>query len=162
MQALAQPYLLGRDEGTPYWFFGSLLMLKDTAQASNGQITWIEQVCPPMDSPYHIHHDEDELFQVLEGEMSFVSGNTAWKAGPGSFVFLPRGVPHGFRVEGNQPARSLLITTSGHFEQFVRELGQPTTELVIPPPGPIDMAAVIAAAARHNLTILGPLPDYTV
>jgi hypothetical protein len=94
--------------------------------------------------------------------MSFVSGDSTWKGGPGTFAFLPGGIPHGFRVEGTQPARGLLITTSGGFEQFVRELGQPTRELVLPPPSPIDMNTVMAAAGRHQIQILGPLPNYTV
>lgn len=163
MQTLTSPYLLARNEGTPYWFFGALLVLKDTAMPSDGAISWVEQLSPPQSgSPYHIHEQEDEFFYVLEGELSFISEGKTWKGGPGTFAFLPHGVPHGFRVEGTEPARSLLITTSGHFEQFVRELGETPTELVIPEPGPIDMGAVLAAAARHHLTILGPLPDYTV
>ena len=162
MKTLSQPYSLAQDEGSAYWFFGALLILKNPATLSGGKITWIEQLAPPGESPYHIHDVEDEIFHILEGEMSFVSGDMAWKSGPGTFIFLPRGIPHGFRVEGTQPARALLITTSGGFEQFVRELGQPTTELVLPPPGPIDMNAVMTAAGRNQIQILGPLPNYTV
>lgn len=163
MQTLSQPYWLAQEEGSAYWFFGGLLILKNTAMPSGDGITWIEQLAPPNgESPYHIHDAEDEIFYILEGEMSFISGDTVWKGGPGTFTFLPRGIPHGFRVEGTQPARGLLITTSGSFEQFVRELGQPTTQLVLPNPGPIDMNAVMAAAGRNQIQILGPLPKYTV
>ncbi|MBL8162655.1 MAG: cupin domain-containing protein [Anaerolineae bacterium] len=133
------------------------------SHAQRWQNHLIEQVAPPNgESPYHIHDAEDEIFHILEGEMSFVSGDMTWKGGPGTFIFLPRGIPHGFRVEGTQPARGLLITTSGGFEQFVRELGQPMTELVLPAPGPIDMNAVMAAAGRNQIQILGPLPNYTI
>src|SRR4051812_13631773 len=146
METLIQPYLLHQNEGSAYWFFGGLMIVKNAADPSRGTISWMEQLAPPGDSPYHVHEAEDEIFYVLEGEMSFISGDTAWKGGPGTFAFLPRGIPHGFRVEGSQPARALLITTSGTFEHFVRELGQPTDDLVLPPPGPIDMGMVMAAA----------------
>jgi uncharacterized cupin superfamily protein len=81
-------------------------VLKNTAVPSGGRITWIEQLVPPGDSPYHIHDAEDEIFYVLEGELSFVSGDKAWKGGPGTFAFLPRGISHGFWVEGTQASRA--------------------------------------------------------
>jgi uncharacterized cupin superfamily protein len=81
-------------------------VLKNTAVPSGGRITWIEQLVPPGDSPYHIHDAEDEIFYVLEGELSFVSGYKAWKGGPGTFAFLPRGISHGFWVEGTRASRA--------------------------------------------------------
>lgn len=163
MEQLIQPYLLAKDEGSAYWFFGSLLVIKDTAVPSSGSLTWIEQLVPPGDgSPYHIHHGEDEIFYVLEGEMSFVSGDNVWKGGPGTFVFLPRGIPHGFKTEGDKPSRSLLITTCGSFEEFVREMGVPAAELVIPMQCPPNIDNVVAIAAKYQIEILGPLPEYSV
>jgi quercetin dioxygenase-like cupin family protein len=163
VEQLIQPYLLGQYEGTVLWFFGCLVELKDASEPSDGSITVIEQLAPPgFSSPYHLHTAEDELFYVLEGEMSFYSEGRAWKGGPGTFAFLPRNIPHGFRIEGTEPSRSLIIANSGAFENFVRELGEPAEELVIPQPGPMDMEKVMAVATKYQLQIMGPLPDYTV
>ena len=49
----------------------------------------------------------------------------------GTFVFVPRNVPHAFENSGNQPGRILGIMTPGGYEQFFEELAQL-------PPGPPD------------------------
>jgi quercetin dioxygenase-like cupin family protein len=59
-------------------------------------------------SPYHVHRNEDESFYVVEGEMTFCVGEERVEAEAGAFVYGPRGVPHGFEVEGTAPARILL------------------------------------------------------
>lgn len=77
------------------------------------------------------------------------------KAGPGTFLFGPREIPHGFKVVGDRPARMLLQATPGGFEQFVIELGQPLGDPVVPP----DFPRMIETAARFGIDILGPLPE---
>jgi quercetin dioxygenase-like cupin family protein len=57
--------------------------------------SWIPAGSSP---PLHVHRLEDEAFYVLEGQVRFVSGDTEVLAGPGSFVFAPRDVPHTFVV----------------------------------------------------------------
>ena len=110
---------------------------------------------PGFGSPYHVHHREDESFYVIEGEVAFVVDGQWHYAGPGTFVHGPRDIPHGFAVIGTRPARMLLLATPGGFEQFVLALRTPFDTTPEPP----DMAALMAAAARHGVDILGPLPD---
>src|SRR5215213_5096876 len=74
--------------------------------------------------------------------------------GSGTFVYGPRGIPHGFRVEGEQPARVLLQCTPGGFEHFVMEMSEQA-----PPSGPPDMQRLISVAAKYGNEILGPLPE---
>ena len=74
-------------------------------------------------SPLHVHHNEDEWFYVLEGELTiWVDGRTV-VAGAGAFVFGPRDVPHTFVVSSEQ-ARFLLVTEPAGFEGFVRALAR--------------------------------------
>jgi hypothetical protein len=73
--------------------------------------------------------------------------------GPGGFAFLPRGIPHGFRTEGETWSRSLLLATPAGLEEFVAELSSP-----VPPAGPPDMGALMEVTGRYGLEILGPLP----
>jgi quercetin dioxygenase-like cupin family protein len=42
---------------------------------------------------------------------------------PGSFVLLPRGIPHWLRVNSDAPMRSLVMTT-GQFERYVIASGE--------------------------------------
>src|SRR5207237_1272509 len=49
-------------------------------------------------SPLHVHHNEDEWFYVLEGELTiWVEGETH-VAPAGSFFLGPRDIPHTFIV----------------------------------------------------------------
>src|SRR5215203_2800865 len=109
-------------------------------------------------SPYHMHRNEDESFYVVEGEMTFYVGDERVKAGTGAFVYGPRGVPHGFAVEGTAPARILLQNYPAGFEGFPVEVGEPAKELTIPPAEPPDMEKLMAIAAKYDIEILGPLP----
>lgn len=135
------------------WFFGGKTWLRATADSTSGAYGMIEQVgAPGIGSPYHVHHNEDESFYVIEGSVRFVSGDQSWIGGPGSLVFLPRDVPHGFEVYGETEARFLLWTNPGGFEAFVQEFWEDA-------PAPPDMEKIMEAAARYGLEILGPLPE---
>ena len=113
-------------------------------------------------SPLHVHHNEDEMFYVIDGELTlWVNGQTT-VAPAGSFAYGPRDVPHTFTVTSDQ-ARFLLIVQPAGFDDFVRAIGEPAQQLVIPPPAtePPDMAALAAIAAQHGIELLGPpgIPD---
>src|SRR5688572_31894896 len=43
--------------------------------------------------PPHIHHREDETFQILEGEYELTLGGETFGGHKGATVFCPRGVP---------------------------------------------------------------------
>jgi len=89
---------------------------------------------------------------VLEGELEFVCGGKWLTAGPGTYIFGPREIPHGFRVIGTSPARLLFLCSPGGFEHFVREMSESA-------PAPPDMAKLMALAAKYQVDILGPLPE---
>jgi hypothetical protein len=86
--------------------------------------------------------------------MAFVCDGNWTIAGPGTYVFGPRNIPHGFKVLGDVPARMLLLCIPGGFAQFVVEMSEPT-------PAPPDMAKLVALAAKYSIDILGPLPEQT-
>ncbi len=153
-------YTLGNHEGPAYWFLNQLAIVKATAKQTGNAFGLIELLAlrGPA-SPYHIHRAEDESFYILDGQLEFVSGDRRVNGGPGSFVFLPRNIPHGFRVVGESPAKCLILTTPGGFEGFVLEMGQPAPSLTLPPPTPPDMAKLTALAAKYRIEILGPLPE---
>src|SRR6266536_3924219 len=71
--------------------------------------------------PRHTHSREDECFYVLTGTLGVECGDDRFRAGPGSFVFLPRNLPHAFRSVGG-PATALLIVTPGGLDDYFAEL----------------------------------------
>ena len=154
-----RPYALQREEGRAVWFLGALLVVKASGERTGGAFGLIDHVLPAgWASPYHVHRKEEESFYVVEGEMAFYVGDERIGAGPGSFVYGPRGVPHGFAVEGDAPARVLLLNTPAGFEGFPVEAGAPAEELVLPPAGPPDLEKLARIAATYDIEILGPLP----
>lgn len=105
-------------------------------------------------TPWHVHPDDDESFLVLSGAIEFkVEGEHAI-ANPDDAVFVPRGVPHAFRVLGPGSARLLCIGTPGGHEAFFLEAGDPVDA---PPAGP-DLERMARAAASAGFAILGPPP----
>ena len=56
---------------------------------------------------------------VLEGEITFYVGDETYRATPGTFVFLPRGVHHSFVFEIDV-VRKLLTETPGRIEKHFR------------------------------------------
>jgi quercetin dioxygenase-like cupin family protein len=152
------PIALGSGEGEHFWFFGGLTTIKADGAGTGGRMMLTEQTAPRgSGSPLHVHHDEDEWFYVLEGELTiWVAGQTV-VAPAGAFVFGPRHVPHTFIVS-SEGARFLLVTEPAGFEGFIRALAVPAAAPEIPPAptAPPDMEPVLRAAADHGLEILGP------
>lgn len=152
--------LLGRaalaPKATERRFLSLPTWIRAAAAQTGGALSLVEQVIPAgFASPWHLHRDEDESFYVIDGEVT-VNLDGRWvRLGAGDYAFGPRGVPHGFRIEGSAPARILLMTTGGRFAAFIEEASTPADEAA---PAPPDLAALAAAAERNGLAILGPMP----
>jgi quercetin dioxygenase-like cupin family protein len=152
-----RPHILGEGEGEALWFSGGLLTYKATGDQTGGLLAIAEVVAPEgTGSPMHLHHHEDEAWYIIDGEVAFSLGETRHLAGPGSFVFGPRGVEHRFEVTSAQ-ARFLLFVTPAGFEDFTRTCGHPATSPTMPPPDlpPKDFQQLMDAARDHGLEILG-------
>jgi Cupin domain len=106
-----------------------------------------------------VHRAEDETFYVVDGGLEFFSQGRCFVGGAGAYVYLPRDIPHGFRVVGGSPARFLITRTPGQFSGFITELGEPATALRLPEPTAPDIEKLGALAAKYRIEILGPLPD---
>jgi len=85
---------------------------------------------------------------VLAGALTFFWGSEKKGAVAGSYFFLPRGIPHGFRVEGATPAKILYMTIPAGFDRFVIEQERP-----------VQKSEIEIAAARHKIEVIGPLPE---
>jgi quercetin dioxygenase-like cupin family protein len=152
-------YLLGKDKGEAFWLLGMLETLKISGEDTDGAYGLIEVEARAGDgSPWHTHPDEDEWFYVLEGEFTVYVGDTRLSLSAGSFAFGPKGVPHTFIAEPPHGGRVLIGFQPFLFEGFLREVGEPAVERVLPPPleAPPDMERLLPIAARNGMQILGP------
>jgi quercetin dioxygenase-like cupin family protein len=144
-------------EESPIWFLDTPTLIRATAESTNGAFGLIEHltIASGFASPYHMHHNEDEAFYVLDGTIAFVCDGKWFSGGPGAYVFLPREIPHGFKVEGSSDAKLLILCSPAGFERFVLELSEPTSGAAP------DMEKLIQTAAKYKIDILGPLPATT-
>jgi quercetin dioxygenase-like cupin family protein len=151
--------VLGPSEGNAYWFLGTLVTIKARGADTNGAFSLIEQLAPPgFGPPLHVHQVEDESFYVLEGEATFYCGEQEIPAGPGTYVSLPKGIPHTFLVGATGPARLLQLTLPAGFDRFVEELGEPATTRTLPPMSPPPVDRLLALAPKYHFSVLGPPP----
>jgi mannose-6-phosphate isomerase-like protein (cupin superfamily) len=149
-------YHLQAREGTPTWFAGALMIRKASAAETDGRFDLLDQTMPPGYAvPKHVHHNEDEAWYVLEGDIIFRCGDCEVHAKGHSWVFAPKDVPHSFTV-GTAGARALTLTSPSGFAGFVEEFGEPATELVVPPESPLDMPRLLELARKYDLEVLGP------
>jgi mannose-6-phosphate isomerase-like protein (cupin superfamily) len=144
----------------PREFLSTLVWIKADGAGTAGTQSLVEILAPAgWATPWHNHHTHDEYFYILEGEVTAVVGDARVVLTPGDFAFGPRGVPHGYRVTGSGPARLLMITGDRDFAEFVREMSEPTSGDTLPPRPFRGQARRAAAAARHGIEILGPMPE---
>jgi mannose-6-phosphate isomerase-like protein (cupin superfamily) len=61
----------------------------------------------PGEGPRLHRHAYDETWVVIEGDLTFRSGDDDVAAGPGDIVIVPPGVPHKFTNDG--PGRCQLV-----------------------------------------------------
>jgi quercetin dioxygenase-like cupin family protein len=143
---------IGETERSVSWM-GSRYTIRLAAAQSGGSLGIFEgEVAPGEGPPLHVHLDHDEVIHVLEGEYEFWLDGAVSQAGPGTSVFLPRGVPHTFRVVGPVAGRNLAILTPGGFEGFFREAASRDLKV------PRDMEALAELAGGLGLKFLGPAP----
>ena len=151
------PWMTHRDSAEVVWFLATRMSLLASAETTGGALGLIEGVFPPgFSPPLHVHSHEDEPMYVIEGQVTFQVGDQRFEAGPGSFVFLPKDVPHTFVVEGDAPARILELTLPGGFERFHIEGGRPAEGPGLPAPAPPDIAMLDQLAARYGTRHIGP------
>jgi mannose-6-phosphate isomerase-like protein (cupin superfamily) len=154
---------VGAADGPAYWFLGTLVIIKATGEDTGGAFTLLEQLAPAgFGPPLHVHHQEDESFLVLEGRVRFRCGDQEFIMESGGHVFLPKGIPHVFRVEGVTPARLMQMTLPPGFERLVQEIGVPALDRTLPPPGSITpdlIDRLVALGPKYNFSVVGPPLD---
>ncbi|MCA9987436.1 MAG: cupin domain-containing protein [Anaerolineales bacterium] len=143
------------------WFLNTWVTIRVPGEAGQDNISILEHRAPYGDSPpLHIHHSEDEIFHVLEGEFYFRIGSEEHRLSAGDILLAPRGIPHQYLIESAGGGRWLTITTPGDFERFVRLTGRPAEQAELPapagPPTPEAAAMLGQAAAECGIEIVGP------
>src|SRR5215831_5172014 len=77
---------------------------------------------PGFSTGLHVHRVQEETFFVLAGECEWQVGSQLVRAKPGTFVFIPPGVPHNIANPSDEPARMLTTASPPDHERYFEEL----------------------------------------
>lgn len=145
-----KPLIVPAGSGPQHVVLGDHMTIKIHGRDTNGTLAQIETSCgPQVGPPLHIHHREEEMFFVIEGEFEFICGGVRTTGGPGTVVHLPRDIPHRFKNIGDTVGRLLVTLTPAGAEEMFEEIGTLTPEQQS------DIPKVIELAARYGIEILG-------
>ena len=139
-----------------------LITRKVSSEQTGGAYSLFEVlVAPGGGEGPHIQHREDECFYVLEGRFGFVVEGEQIEAGPGSLIYVPKGVLHAFNNAGETPGRMLVSQTpGGAYERFIEEVGETVTEDSTPtgkrPSGDPERLAIVGA--EYGVETVPPFP----
>jgi quercetin dioxygenase-like cupin family protein len=121
-------FVLGPGEGRAHDFHGASVVIKASGGDTLGQLGVMEFTYPPgLSVRPHVHAGEDEMFYVLDGELTGYCGDDHWTATAGSFVFVPRDQVHGFTVTGDTTARAVVITGPPRLDHQIAARGTGAT-----------------------------------
>lgn len=130
------------------------MRLHADAEQTGGGFTLLEADEPPgFGPPMHVHEDAAEAFYVLEGEYVIFMGDEERLCPAGSFIYVPAGLEHGFRV-GRIQSRKLNLYLPAAMVDYFEALALATAEERSLTPD--DLTAL---AARHSMRVLGPVPE---
>ena len=135
------------------WLGGSTLSILLDGAATDGRLMVGRfDVSRGEAPPYHVHSNEDEVFMLIKGSALVWADDQESELTEGGIVFLPRQVPHSYRIT-SEKADLLIITTPAGLEGMFRETGRDRST-----PRPPDFAVTPqpAVAEKYGNTILGP------
>jgi len=97
-----------------FWFLNAVHLLLARIESEGGSYSLVHlTISPEFSTPYHVHHTEDEALYVLAAELTFICDGRKIIRAAGSYIFLLRGVPHGFRCTGGEDSRVLIHVMPG-------------------------------------------------
>jgi quercetin dioxygenase-like cupin family protein len=115
---------------------------------------------PGIATPMHRHSKEAEAFYLLEGRMTYQAGEDLFEMYDGCFIYLPRGIPHAFRIRGDRPARILALTQPAGLLSLYDEVGLPAAERRLPgedgQPLEVEIPKWVEVSPRYGLEVVGP------
>jgi quercetin dioxygenase-like cupin family protein len=146
-------FVLRPGEGRSIDLGGFQMSVKATNEETDGAFSLLEATEPPdFGPPLHTHHDAAEAFYVLQGEYIIFIDGQEFVSPAGSFIFIPAGVPHGFRV-GHAASRKLNLYTPAAMVGYFDELSDAISK------GTANSDERSEIANRYSMEVLGPVPE---
>lgn len=152
-QSSHRAFVLRPGEGRDIDMGNFRMSLKASAEDTETAFSLLEAEEPAnFGPPMHIHHDAAEAFYVISGEYHIFIGDDEYRCPAGSFIYIPAGAPHGFRV-GAVPSRKLNIYAPaamvGYFDELAAAIARDE----------MDDETLGDIARRYGMEVIGPVPQ---
>jgi quercetin dioxygenase-like cupin family protein len=153
---MSMAYLAGTEQQQKLeWLDGGVFSVLLDSAATDGQLTVGRfDVSRGEAPPYHVHTREDEVFMLIKGTALVWSDDQEMELSEGGIVFLPKNVPHGYRITSDT-ADLLMICTPGGIEGMFRQAGR---DLRTPRPEDFRISPELLAEAAdaYGQIVVGP------
>ena len=154
------PFMRGRRVKNSRWYMGNVMTFLVNSEQTDGAFSMTEYLSKPgNEPPAHVHSREDELLYVLEGRIDAYIGKDVFSAGQNEGVYLPKFMPHTFRILTPR-LRMLIWMSPGGLEGYFREMSEPARSLGLPEHAvnyaEVDMGHALDAGKQHGIAFLSP------
>ena len=140
--------IVNKGEGKKLNVIGDRMTIKLSGEDTSGQFTFFEQENDPGTGiPPHVHANEDEVFKVVEGQVEFWLDGKTRVLEAGDVIYAPKGVPHTWKVVGNQKAKVDVSVFPAGLEKMFEELSRL-------PAGPPDKEVVTGIVGRYGINFV--------
>jgi quercetin dioxygenase-like cupin family protein len=160
-ETATRPYRVPSGEGVAdvWWMTGRLTVKASGAETGDAFAQFLTDDPRGTAPPLHVHHNEDETFYILDGEVTVLVGDERIDLRTGDYCFAPRGIRHTWIVRSER-ARMLVTVSPAGIEQAFVSLGVPVADAE-PPAEPVLPAPdeLIRLFAGYGVEILGPPPS---
>jgi mannose-6-phosphate isomerase-like protein (cupin superfamily) len=146
-------FVLGPGEGRSIDVGGFRSVVKASPEQTGGAFSLLEADEPAgFGPPLHVHDNAAEAFYVIEGEYIIFLEGRELACPAGSFIFIPAGAPHGFRV-GRVASRKLNLYAPAAMIGYFDELSDATMK------GAVSPELLSRIARRYSMQVIGPVPE---
>jgi quercetin dioxygenase-like cupin family protein len=137
------------------WIDGATLTMLLDGTVTDGRLMMARfDVSEGEAPPYHQHTREDEVFMLLKGTALVWYDDEEYELAEGGVVYLPRNVPHAYRITSKK-ADLLMINTPAGIEGMFRYAGRDRST---PRPAGFEISAqrLAEASEKFGNVVIGP------
>ena len=116
-----RPIIVQPDTGKDLYAFGEVLSVLLNGKQTDGTLTLMFDLIPlGGSSPLHVHSNEDVLFLVVDGRISYFVAGDWTEVEVGGAVYVPRGNIHAYCNVGITPCHHWILSLPSGLETFLR------------------------------------------
>lgn len=149
-----RPIIIQPDTGKDLYAFGEILSVLLSGEETSGLFTVMFDLIPlGGESPLLVPSEEDELFLVVDGRISYFIEGHWTEVEAGGLVYLPRGNIRAYRNVGITPSHQWIVSTPAGLKTFFERCADEFARL-----GGPNLKQIVDIGHEHGLELLNGFP----